>query len=85
MNIYYSPKFLRQFKKLPKEVKESAIKCEKIFKDNPFDQRLKTHKLHGTLKDYWAFSISYSYRIGFTFNNTDSVNFHAIGSHDIYK
>jgi len=84
MTIEYSVKFAKQFKKLPKEVQESALKCEKLFRENPFDQKLKTHKLHGAMKDYWAFSISYSYRIGFTFIDTDFVRFHAIGSHSIY-
>ncbi|MDD5721089.1 MAG: type II toxin-antitoxin system mRNA interferase toxin, RelE/StbE family [Candidatus Pacebacteria bacterium] len=85
MEIEYSPKFIKQFKKLPKEIKESALKCEKLFRENPFNPKLKTHKLHGTMQEYWAFSISYNYRIGFTFFDTNSVHFHAIGSHDIYK
>ncbi len=85
MNIEYSPKFIKQFKKLPKEVKKSALECERLFRENPFDSKLKTHKLHGTMKEYWAFSISYNYRIGFTFTDSDFVRFHAIGSHDIYK
>lgn len=85
MEINYSSKFKRQFKKLPREIKESAIICEKVFRDNPFDQKLKTHKLHGTMKEYWAFSISYSYRIGFTFTDSNLVEFHAVGNHDIYK
>jgi proteic killer suppression protein len=85
MNIEYSPKFARQFKKLPKEAKASAFQYEKIFRDNPFDPKLKTHKLHGTMKEYWAFSISYNYRMGFTFIDGNLVRFHAIGSHDIYQ
>jgi addiction module RelE/StbE family toxin len=85
MNIEYSPKFARQFKKLSKEAKTSAFQCEKIFRDNPFNPKLKTHKLHGTMKEYWAFSISYDYRMGFTFIDGDLVRFHAIGSHDIYQ
>lgn len=85
MEIEYSPKFQKQFKKLPKEVKENALLCEKIFRKNPFDPKLKTHKLHGIMKEYWAFSTSYNYRIGFTFVDGDLVHFHAIGTHDIYK
>ncbi len=84
MEIEYSSKFTRQFKRLPNEVKESALKCEKFFRINPFDPKLKTHKLHGTMKEYWAFSISFKYRIGFTFIDSNIVRFHAIGSHDIY-
>lgn len=85
MEIKYSPKFIRQFKKLSKEIKVSALECEKMFRQNPFDPKLKTHKLHGTMQEYWAFSISYNYRIGFTFADTNLIYFHAIGSHDIYK
>ncbi len=85
MKIEYSPKFTRQFKKLPQEVKEFAFKAENLFRINPFDPKLKTHKLHGTMKEYWAFSISYNYRVGFTFIDSDYVRFHAIGSHNIYK
>ena len=85
MNIEYSKKFAIQFKKLPKEVQESALKLENLFRINPFDPKLKTHKLHGTMKEYCAFSISYSYRIGFTFIEGYLVRFHAVGSHDIYK
>ena len=85
MQVDYSPKFMRQFKKLPKEVQESAVLCEKLFRENPFHPKLKTHKLQGTMKEYWAFSISFSYRIGFTFISGDLVHFHAVGTHDIYK
>lgn len=85
MEIQYSPKFIRQFKKLSKDIKEESIRCEKLFRENPFDPKLKTHKLHGTMNDYWSFSISYNYRIGFTFVDTNLAHFHAIGSHDIYK
>lgn len=70
---------------MPKDAKESALECEKLFRKNPFDPKLKTHKLHGTMQEYWAFSISHNYRIGFTFIDSDLVHFHAIGSHDIYK
>jgi addiction module RelE/StbE family toxin len=85
MKIEYSPKFVKQFKKLPKEAQKNALVCERIFRENPFHPKLKTHKLHGTMKEYWAFSISFSYRIGFTFIDGDFVRFHAVGTHDIYK
>src|SRR3989338_4129773 len=65
--------------------KELAVICEKLFRKNPFDTKLKTHKLHGTMREYWAFSISYSYRIGFTFLDRNLVRFHSVGTHDIYE
>ena len=85
MEIEYSPRFKKAFKKLPKEVKLKAVEREKIFRKNPFEPQLKTHKLHGTMKEYWAFSISFGYRIGFTFMTGELVRFHDIGTHDIYK
>ena len=85
MKIIYSSEFKRAFKKLSNEAKLTAIKKEKIFKINPFDIRLKTHKLTGKLRDCWAFSISYSDRIIFEFGNDDIIFFHSVGSHDIYK
>jgi len=85
LEIYYSPKFLKMYKKLPKGVKLSACQKEKIFRQNPFDHRLKTHKLSGKLKKYWAFSIGYNYRIIFSFVSENKVHFHAIGTHGIYS
>lgn len=85
MQIEHSKQFKKQFKKLPKEIKLKAVELEKIFRKNPFDPKLKTHKLNGSMKDYWAFSINYSYRIGFTFESGDLVYFHAVGTHQIYK
>jgi addiction module RelE/StbE family toxin len=85
MKILYSPQFARKYKKLPKEVKEEAEKKEVIFRKNPFDKSLKTHKLHGRLKDLWAFSISQDYRIIFEFGENDTVYFHTVGDHKIYE
>jgi len=84
MKIFYHSKFKQQFKKLPKEVKSLAIKKEKIFRINPFDLRLKTHKLHAELSEFWAFSINYRYRIIFDCADESTVRFYAVGKHDIY-
>lgn len=85
MKIYYSSKFLNEYRKLPKEVKLLAEKQEKIFRQNPFDQRLKTHHLTGKLKDYLAFSIDYKHRIIFEFTEKGVVWFHSTGTHEIYR
>lgn len=85
MNIDYSPEFRRLFKRLPKEIKLIAIQREKIFRDNMHEPSLKTHKLGGKLKGKFAFSISYSFRIIFSVERDDTIRFHLIGTHDIYK
>ncbi len=86
MQIIYSPKFARLYKKIPAEIKRKAESKEVLFRDNPFTKVLKTHKLGGKLAGLHAFSIDQSYRIIFEFNSDQSqVIFHSVGSHDIYK
>ena len=85
MKIIYSSKFAREYKKLPKNIKSIAEKREKIFRENPFDNRLDAHKLHGRLRDFWSFSIGFRYRIIFEFGDRGIIYFHSVGDHDIYK
>ncbi len=85
MKIYYSSKFAKEYRKLPKEIKVKAEKREKIFRKDPFDPRLKTHKLKGILEGYLAFSIDYQYRIVFEFRDENTVWFHSVGTHEIYE
>lgn len=66
-------------------MKETALEKEKIFRQNPFDSRLDTHKLHGRYKDYWAFTAIGQYRIMFVFVGKGVVDFINVGTHDIYK
>ena len=85
MKILYLPRFEREYKKLPKEIQELADEKERIFRKNPFDSKLKTHKLHGPLSDFWAFSVGQKYRIIFDFTNKNTIRFYSIGDHDIYE
>jgi len=84
MRIIYSPTFQKQYRKLAREIKDIAEEREGIFRVNPFDSRLKTHKLHGRLSGLWAFSITGKIRIIFEFGKRQSVVFHTVGPHDIY-
>ena len=85
MKIYYSSKFAREYKKLPIDVKKIAEEKEKIFRKNPFNQRLKTHKLKGELKGFLSFSVNQKYRIIFEFVDANIIWFHSVGNHSIYK
>jgi mRNA-degrading endonuclease YafQ of YafQ-DinJ toxin-antitoxin module len=83
--ITYSSHFAKAFKALPEKIKNQAIQKENIFRANCFDTRLKSHKLKGKLKEYWSFSINYSYRILFEFGDDGEVGFIDIGTHSIYS
>ena len=67
------------------EMKERVEEKEKIFREDPFDQRLKTHKLHGRFYEYWAFSVGFDCRIIFKFQDKGITKFYSIGEHSIYK
>ncbi len=84
MLITYSPRFSRQYKKLSREIRDKVKEREYIFRENPFDSQLKTHKLNGRLAGLWAFSVDYQTRIIFEFQNQNSVALHEIGGHEIY-
>ena len=77
--------FEKHYRKLPQRVKEEAKGREPTFRENPFDLKLRTHKLHGKEKDAYAFWINYSYRIEFIFLDEETVLFLDIGTHDIYS
>ena len=85
MKIVVSPRFKKNYRKLPKKIKEIAKDRVEIFKKNPFSPQLKTHKLSGKDKGGWAFWITYSYQIKFVFLLDEKVLFLDIGPHKIYK
>jgi addiction module RelE/StbE family toxin len=85
MQIIYSAQFIKDYKRLDNKTKEKAEQKEEIFRENPFNAILKTHKLNGRLNDLWSFSIDYDCRIIFEFQSEKIIVFHAIGGHSIYK
>lgn len=82
--IYYKNIFLKKLKKLPVSIQQKAFEKEKIFKKDYFAPQLKTHKLHGRFKNFYAFSVDFEYRIIFDFDKNKNIRFYSIGKHDIY-
>jgi addiction module RelE/StbE family toxin len=69
MEVSFSDSFKKVFKK---RIKSKDIESEfweklELFINDPFDTKLKTHKLSGKLKDLWSFSIDYNLRVVFFF------------------
>ncbi len=85
MKIEYSLTFIKAYKKLSLHIKILTEEKVDVFLANPFDPRLKTHKLSGRLRGYWAFSIQHRYRIIFLFIDQEYVRFYAIGGHSLYE
>lgn len=69
MEVSFSSSFKKVFKKRIKSAELEAdfwLRIE-LFVNDPFDKKLKTHKLSGKLKDMWSFALDYDLRVVFYF------------------
>jgi addiction module RelE/StbE family toxin len=85
IEIAFSPAFERAFRKTLKHRPNLADKFWQkvtIFMENPFDKRLRTHKLSGQLSTTWSFSIESDVRVIFYFVQDHQVMFIDIGKHE---
>lgn len=86
MEVAFGNSFKKAFKK---RIKSNEFEPEfwirlQLFINDPFDTKLKTHKLSGKLKDLWGFSIGYDLRVVFYFtkDKPPKAVFIDIGTHD---
>ena len=83
--VFFSSSFQRAFKKRvagQKELEEKFWQRLEIFTTDPFDPRLRTHKLSGKLSELWSFSLAYDLRVIFYFLPQNRAMFESIGTHD---
>ncbi len=80
--------FWNSFEKLPAQQQRRARKAFFIFKQNPFDPRLRSHKIHKLSARYarviYATKIEEDLRVVFYIEG-DVVTTVDIGSHDLYR
>ena len=76
----FDKKFVKLTSKNESLFKDIIITLELLSVDIN-DSKLKTHKLVGNLKEFYASSINYSYRIIFQYDNS-SVYLETLGDHD---
>jgi mRNA-degrading endonuclease YafQ of YafQ-DinJ toxin-antitoxin module len=79
----FEKRWLKYLRGLTEKQKEHLRERLAIFKEDIFDKRLRTHRLKGNLKHYYAFSISFSDRIVFRIIEDEAVYFIEIGGHDV--
>lgn len=86
LSVIYLSVFIRQYRKLEPALQEEVQVRIEQFKDPKNHTQLKIHKLHGTFKDCWSFSVNYRHRIVFTYTTRtkDEVALLAIGDHSVY-
>jgi mRNA interferase YafQ len=82
--IEFSKPFQRKFKFFVVKYPTFKSKLEKVFRrltDDPHQPSLKTHKLHGELKDFYSCTVDYDHRLIFEVKG-DIIRLTDIGSHD---
>jgi len=83
-----TPRFWKSFKKLPDNQKKSAKRAWQIFKQDPFDPRLRTHKINSLSsamkRTVYAVEVEGNLRVVFYIDGDCIVTFN-IGSHDVYR
>jgi len=70
IRLVWSDKFKNRYKKWVKRHPDLISTFEKkiiLFEAEPFNPSLKTHVLHGPLKDVWSIYINYEHRLTFRF------------------
>lgn len=85
LKSFTSPSFERSFKKLEIKIQKTAMHKIAVFENNFLHPSLRVHKLRGEFSEFWAFSVTKSYRILFKFLEDNKVVYCDIGDHDIYK
>ncbi len=83
--VAFSPLFKRVFRKKIKgnpDLEALFWAKVEIFVNNPFDDRLRTHKLSGKLRELWSFTIDYDMRVIFYFADLYKAVFVDMGKHD---
>jgi addiction module RelE/StbE family toxin len=82
MLFHYSAKFKKQYKRLPKKIREQFKHQLEVFLENPRDLRLNIHKLSGKYESLWSMNITGDIRAIFDRSFKDIMLFVAIGTHN---
>ena len=85
MEIYFTPRFRNEFKKLPIALQDEANEKIALLCDHGNHKTLKVHKLHGQLDGRYSFSVNYAFRVVFMYLSKDKVALLSIGDHNVYK
>lgn len=84
LRLVYAPRFVRHFKRLPKELQEEALEKIVLFRYSKNHTVLKVHKLHGKFSECFSFSVNYKIRIVFEYVSKDEIALLTIGDHAVY-
>lgn len=81
MQVYFTERFRKKFKKLPAKIQAQFERRLNVFIKNSSDPFLKVHPLKGSLMGYRAFSVTGDYRVIYQIMSKESVKLIDIGTH----
>lgn len=81
MTIQYTPKFKKQYKKLPLELQRQFDERLKLFVTDPTNPMLRVHPLKGSYRGYWSLNISGDLRAIYLKKGDEIIIFALIGTH----
>jgi addiction module RelE/StbE family toxin len=81
MTFQYSPKFKRQYKKLPPKLQKQFDERLQLFVKDPTNPKLRVHPLKGSYKGYWSMNISGDLRALYLKKGDELIIFALIGTH----
>jgi addiction module RelE/StbE family toxin len=85
IKVSWDQGFKRAYRKKVKndaELKDRFWEAMEMLAKDPFQPRLRTHKLTGRLEGIWTFSISFDCRVIFKFLSKTEILLIDIGRHD---
>ena len=80
MTIQYTPKFKKQYKKLPSTLQSRFDERLRLFIIDPTNQILRVHPLKGSYRGYWSLNISGDLRAIYLKKGDELVIFALIGT-----
>jgi len=85
IKINYHREFIKEFKKLPDNIRSKLVSLEEIFREDPFGSSIYIKKLKGKLSSFFSFRVTRDYRVIFRFVSKDEVDFLSVRHRkDIY-
>lgn len=81
MTIQYTPKFKKQYKKLPQKFQLEFDKRLELFLSNPTHPRLRNHPLQGAYSGYWSINVNGDLRALYQKRGEETIIFALIGTH----
>jgi addiction module RelE/StbE family toxin len=84
MEISFSTRFKRAYKKLPEHIQENFDAKIRLFIESPSHPQLRVHMLRGKLHECLSFSLRDGYRVLFDITDRHIVRLLDVGNHDSY-